>query len=373
MTRSAHRAAALATSAVAGVVVLGLRAAPAAADCLAAAELSGDADIAYEVAVALASLGVVNGDVDGACPPVRAAVARDAAGVAVSVRDAHGRIEGRVVADARTAAAWIDSWVHADDAPLWAIPPSPPAAAAAPAPARVAAATPPSTSELAAAASPRPTRRWWRTTTVAVAAVRDLAPDGSHWDGVGGDACLRVGALCVGVAARHVRNGAYSDTGGLTAYDRSSTVVAATAALAIPIARVIVQPQAWAGAGVTWTRRHEASGPCLTPDPTDPAGNTPCGDTPLAIGDNFAARTIAPRLGGALGASVPLAGWLSLDARVGLEAAPGAHTARHVHDFAATPFDPATVPVAPGDPLLDLPGEPGRVWTVAVGVRGALP
>ena len=97
------------TLGVAGAIALHVGSvAPASADCLPAADLSGDADVAQEVARALSRLGVVHGEVDGACPPIAATVLADQAGVAVTVRDARGRIEGRVVADARTAAAWIE-------------------------------------------------------------------------------------------------------------------------------------------------------------------------------------------------------------------------------------------------------------------------
>ena len=343
-------------------IVLACQAAPAAADCLPAADLSGDADVAAEVARALSRLGVVHGDIDGACPPVAATVLRDETGIAVTVRDARGRIEGRVVADPRTAAAWIESWVHDDAAPLWSATP----VVVAPAEPEAAAVLPPSAVvDEVAAEGPPPRRSPWRRPSVAVHLGRDLASDGSEWDGVAIAACLRLGPWCVGAAGRHAVDRGFSHTGGLTSYDRGATVLAATAAYRVPLARVIVAPELALGAGWITTGRDEPAEPCITPD------GTFC-DGPLHIGDGFAARTIAPRLGAALSIAVPLTDWLFLDGRLGAEAAPGAHVDPHRHDPDANPTDPSN-PIPPDDPLLDLPGEPAWAWTFGVGLRAEVP
>jgi hypothetical protein len=344
--------------------------APAAADaeCLPAADLAGDADIAAEVARALSLLGVVHGEVEGACPAVTATVLRDEAGIAVTVRDERGRIEGRVVADPRTAAAWIESWVGDDAAPLWSATPVVARPAPEPAPTETALVTPPSAApvedEVAAETTvpPHPWSRWLP--SVAVHLGRDLASDGSTWDGVGVAGCVRLGALCVGAAGRHVVNGAFSNTGGLTSYDRSATVLAATAAYRLRIARVVVAPELSAGVGWTTTRRDEPAEPCFNPD------GTLC-DGAIYVGDGFGARTVAPRVGAALTLAVPLTDWMFLDGRLGAEAAPGAHVAPH-RPGEANPTDPSS-PIPPGDPLLDLPGEPGWAWTAAVGLRAEVP
>ncbi len=359
----------LVMTAGAALAALVVRVAPAAADCLPAADLSGDADVAVEVARALASLGVVNGDVEEACAPLDARVTLDAEGVAVTVRDARGHIEGRVVADARTAAAWIESWVRDDAAPLWGAAPEVPRPAA---PARVAVvAAPPSAVEVRVASARTPGRAWVQRPSLTFWAARDRAADGSDWDGVDVAACARLGATCVGLAARHVRNAGFTDTGGLTRFDRAATSLTATAALRVPLARVVVSPEVSIGAGWTTTRRREPGGPCT--DPVGPDGMVPCADGALFVGDGFAARTLAARLGAALSAAVPLASWLALDGRVGVAAAPGAHRSPHVHAFERTPYDPSITPIVPGDPLLDLPGEPGWSWTAAIGLRLELP
>lgn len=337
------------------IAIVCLDAAPAAADCLPAADLAGDADIAAEVARALSRLGVVHGEFDGACAAITATVHRDAAGIAVTVRDARGRIEGRVVADPRTAAAWIESWVHDDAAPLWSA-----------TPVVVALVTPPAlvVDEVAAETTAPPDRSRWRP-SVAVHLGRDLASDGSDWDGVGVAACLRFGDLCVGAAGRHVRNTGFSHTGGLTSYDRSATIFAATAAYRLRLARVVIAPELALGAGWTTTRRDEPPEPCIGPD------GMLC-DGAIHIGDGFGARTMAPRIGAALTVAIPLTDWMFLDGRLGAEAAPGAHVDPHRHDPNTNPTDP-TNPIPADDPLLDLPGEPSWAWTAAIGIRAEVP
>lgn len=347
------------------IAIVCIDAAPAAADCLPAADLSGDADIAAEVARALSRLGVVHGDFEGACPAVTATVLRDEAGIAVTVRDVRGRIEGRVVADPRTAAAWIESWVRDDAAPLWSATPVVAAPAAPPPEVALVTELPVVVDEVAAetTVSPREWSRWLP--SVAVHLGRDFASDGSSWDGVGVAGCVRVGGLCVGATGRYVRNNGFSNTSGLTSYDRSATILSATAAYRVKVARVLIAPELALGAGWTTTRRDELAEPCFNPDGMLCEG-------PIFVGDGFGARTVAPRIGGALTVAVPLTSWMFLDGRLGAEAAPGAHVDPHRHDPNTNPTDP-TNPIPADDPLLDLPGEPSWAWTAAIGIRAEMP
>jgi hypothetical protein len=355
------------------LTMLALDAAPAAADCLPAADLSGDADVASEVARALSSLGVVHGEIEGACAPVAATVMREADGIAVTVRDARGRIEGRVVADAYTAAAWIESWASDDAEALWS------ATVVAPEPERAEVAAveiaPPSEAEPAVVASAAPSRRRWAP-ELTVRAGRDVASDGSAWDGLGVASCVRVGRYCVGAVAKHAVNRSFTDTGGLTRFDRSTTVVAATAALRVRIARVEIAPELVAGVGWASTRRDEPDEPCVNAD------GTVCTGEPLYVGDGAKTTTFAARVGAGVGFAVPLARWLWLDARVGADAAPGARTEPwHPMVSSGDPgCDPTTdpngcndLPVPADDPLLDLPGEPAWSWGGAIGLRVELP
>ena len=349
------------------LVLVALDAAPAAADCLPAADLSGDADIAAEVARALSSLGVVHGEIEGACEAVEATVMRDEDGIAVTVRDARGRIEGRVVADAFTAAAWIESWANDDAEELWA------ATVSAPEREEVAAVeiAPPSGTDMVVAVVAPPARRRW-TPVVAVRASRGFASDGSTWDGLGLASCVRVGRACFGATARYAANGAFTDTGGLTRFDRSETVVAASAAVRARVARVEIAPELLAGVGFLSTRRDEPAEPCVSSD------GTTCSGEPLRIGDGARTFTTAARIGAGVDVAVPLARWLWLDARVGADAAPGARTTpwrpdEPTCDPTTDPNGTCNLPVPPGDPLLDLPAEPWWSWSAALGVRVELP
>jgi hypothetical protein len=356
------------------LTMLALDAAPAAADCLPAADLSGDADVAAEVARALSSLGVVHGEIEGACEPVAATVLRDEGGVAVTVRDARGRIEGRVVADAYTAAAWIESWASDDAEALWSATMTAPEKERDEVAVAAVEIAPPSEAEIVIA-DEAPSRTRW-VPAIAVRAGRDVASDGSAWDGLGVAGCVRVGRYCVGAMGKYAANGSFTDTGGLTRFDRSATVVAATAALRVRVAKVEIAPEIVAGVGWTATRRDEPDEPCVNAD------GTVCTGEPLYVGDGAETTTVAARVGAGVGFAVPLARWLWLDGRVGAEAAPGARTEpwHPVVNNGDPGCDPTTdpngcndLPVPADDPLLDLPGEPAWSWGGAIGLRVELP
>src|SRR6187551_969565 len=112
---------ALALSLVASAVQTGQ-----AEPCAPRAELGGDAEAVAKVAAELQRLGVdastdpMKRPARSSCPVIVAAVELDrGGGIAVAVRDASQRSEGRVVSDAALAAAWIDSWLRDDfSAPL---------------------------------------------------------------------------------------------------------------------------------------------------------------------------------------------------------------------------------------------------------------
>ena len=255
-----RRASTLALALGGALTWLGLDAPAAAGSCLPAAVLSGDPEVAASVASALATLGVVGGEADGACEPVAVTVRRDDGGIAVTVGVAHDRVEDRLVADARTAAAWIESWASDDAEPLWQAVVVPPAATAATTASSILATDvqPPSVSirdEVARARrGDHDGSRWLPSVLVQVG--RDLASDGSAWDGVGGAACVRLGRLCIGAAARHVTNGGFRRGDEQTAFDRTATGVLATAALRLQIARAALAPELTAGLGWTSTRRN---------------------------------------------------------------------------------------------------------------------
>ena len=115
---------------------------------------------------------------------VQVRVQPDAAGIRLSIQDRNGHTVERIVANAEIAAAVVESWVRDDLArPLLepheiAILERTPPVSRSPVPAR-----------------PRPSSG----PSVTVAGTTSLATDGSLWIGAALGACVRVGALCVGL------------------------------------------------------------------------------------------------------------------------------------------------------------------------------
>lgn len=370
-------------AAAALLVVLGAgRSAAADVRCAPSADLAGDGDLAAAVAEELARTGVVAAEAEDACPAVHVAVHRDGARVAVTVR-AGGRIEGRVVSDAATAAAWIASWAAGDDDALAVslLPAPRPLTPAMIAPAPVPAAG----AVIAARAAPVSPARWGTLSAGLDGAAGD---DGSRWSGWRVDACARVGAVCVGGRARRLGDDGWTNNGGLTLADRRSTDLVATLAVPLALAGARVSPTVGAGVGWVHTGRHEGeecggsnpggpgsngalppppSPPSIAPDGTVdiPVG---CGG-PLYIGDGFATTTVAPRLEAGVSVAIPLASAVYLDVQLAAQLAPGAHTAPHRPGQTSGQDDPSGAPPPPPLPMLDLPGEPSRWWTAAIGLR----
>lgn len=328
--------------------ILAFAAVRADAECVAAASVSGDPEAAAEVAAALARLGVDEAAPgERACTPVAATVRREGTGLALTVR-AGARVGSRVVGDASIAATWIESWVRDDAAPLWTAPP--PVAIRAPSMTR---------------ASPPRMRR----PELALLVGHEVSAGGTAWDGFAASACYRVGPWCGGLAGRYVTNtSTMSDdpddgSGGTTAARRTSVVAAAALDRRFQVGRVAIAPQLAIGIARTESRRHEPSAPCLSGD---------CAMTITYVGDGFTAHNTTARFGAGLTVAVPLASWLALDGRLGLEYAAGAHPAPHRHDATRHPIA-ASVGIAAGDPLLDLPGDPAWLVGAAVGLRVEVP
>ncbi len=309
--------------------------------CAARAQIEGDRELAARVSAQLRQLGVPEPTSEApGCPPLRAAVARDASGaVAVTIRGEGDRIEGRVVDDEVVAAVWIDSWLHDDlAAPLWAareVPPAPRAAHA--------------LDRLALGAGYEAT----------------FADDGSAWSGFGANVSREVGPAWIGLRGRFSAGDVASPTQP-TAAARRDLVVLATAAYATRIGRMSIAPEVGVGLGALTTRRLEGCKPIVPTscDPSDPAapGCDPmcaAGDPTIAyVGDGFATTRVTPRLAGALRIAVPLFDHVWLDARAALEAAPGRH---------AGEYDTAVR--ADGSVGVPLPGEPLTSYGLAIGLR----
>jgi hypothetical protein len=320
--------------------------------CIPAAVIDGDHPLAGDVTRALSDLGVGGLDAE-ACRAVTATVRRCAGGLALELRLGE-RIERRVVADAPTAAAWIESWVRDEAEPLWSAPPPLPITAP---------------SMVGETPRPAPSRARARGPELALAFGRDLERAGASWDGLAIAACYRIGAWCGGLAARGVVNTTLQSgdpdggSGGTTAARRTSLVIAATAERRLRVGRAALVPRVTAGLARTTSERYEPEPPCFSGD---------CPQEITYVGDGFTGRNIAARLGAGVGVVVPLADWLVLDGSIGFELAPGAHPAPYRHDPARYPIG-QSVGIDPGDPLLDLPGDPSWLVSTSVGLRAEAP
>jgi hypothetical protein len=346
--------------------------------CAPRAELDGDRAAVERVADELQRLGVVIAPATPSCPAVRAMVALDdGGGIAVAVRGASQRSEGRVMSDATLVAAWIDSWARDDlEVASW----SGSSAADGPAPVRAPALVAPR--DVSAVTTPA---RRSILETASIAAAYELAwtNDSTSWTGVGVSGCVRVGALCLGgrVHAAFQPN----VTTNATAAARSDLSVLATASLPITAGQTIIAPELGVGLGRLATRRLEG---CLPPppacdqlDPTCPAtpmpptdptvplctpasnGSTPSG--PVYVGDGFDHATYSPRIAVALRVAVPLFAHVWLDGLASVSYAPVGHD-----DVFAPTAMPATM-IPPE--LVALPGEPSRSFQLGIGLRVGAP
>jgi len=155
-------------------------------------------------------------------------------------------------------------------------------------------------------------------------------------------------------------------------------------------------PMAGVGIGRLRTARHEPAVP-PEPDPNDACGPNMAPDDPAMcpvppyyIGDGFTATHWGMRLQAQVTLSVPLGKNVFLDLGAGASLLPG----NHKEPYAPPPpetdgelppngdpaeMDPNQPPNPDGttdpyyDPLLELPGEPGRLIRFAIGLRVELP
>ncbi len=325
--------------------------------CPPRAALDGDAEAVSRVAAELTRLGVaVDARADAGCRAVSAAVELEVGGgIAVSVRDASHRSEGRVVSDAALAAAWIDSWVRDDFEPAPAPPPAP-------------------VEHVAATPAPGMFDR----ISVAASYEQLFTDDSTSWTGIGAAACIRLGATCLGARARYASQVVVEP---FTSAQRSDLSVLATASWNVPIGRMIVSPELGAGVGRMTTDRIDGCATKMMPncdpmtDPMCPEPPTTCTDpttntsTQLYVGDGFHAATITPRLAATLRIAVPLFERVWLDGVASLGYAPLGHD---TYTFAQPPPDAnGSIPYMSGQ--VALPGEPTLGVTLGIGLRVGAP
>ena len=363
--------------------------------CVPSATVSGDAALVADVVAHLDQMGVGSDSAAATCPRIEATVVHDGTSVTVSVRDAFGVVETRVVTDARIAATWIQSWCRSDiPAPLLVPAVLPPPA-------------PVSTRVSSTGSEPRDTvsvpaplagasfaPRW----SGAAMYESSDANDGSSWSGVSASACVLTGGVCFGALARYATNPKISITDELTFADRTNIDLVATAAIPFTVGRATVVPMAGVGIGRLRTARHEPAVP-PEPDPNDPCGANMAPDDPAMcpvdlpyyIGDGFAATHWGMRLEAQVTLSVPLGKTVFLDLGAGVSLLPGSHKDAYAppppeidpdlppNGDPTDPMDPNLPPDPNGDtdpfydPLLELPGEPGRLIRFAIGLRVELP
>ena len=289
-------------------------------------------------------------------------LARDG-GIAVAVRGAAQRSEGRVVSDAALAAVWIDSWLR-DDLDGWS---APPARVAAVEPVALPLAPP---GDVAVVVPPRSVLE---ELAISGSYERAWTDDGSSWIGGNLAACVRVGTLCIGARARAAFEPEL--TSDLTAASRSDLSALATASLPIDVGQFFIAPEVGLGLGRFTTKRIEGCKAVEMPpsncDPMDPTCVEPqpvmCEATAgpnglVHVGDGLDESSFTPRVALALRVAVPLFHHVWLDGLASITFAPFGHR--------ETYGEPST-PMAPGG--FAIPGEPGKSVQLGIGLRVGAP
>ena len=335
--------------------------------CAPRAEVGGDAVAVERVTGELVRLGVTVSVAAPGCPVVKAMVELDRdGGIAVAVRGAAQRSEGRVVSDAALAAVWIDSWLR-DDLDGWSAPP-----------ARVAAVEPPQTAPGLVppgdVVPEPPSPSLFERFAISASYEQAWTDDGSSWSGGNLAACFRVGAICLGARARAAFEPEL--TSEITAASRTDLSVLATASLPIDVGQFFLAPEVGLGVGRFTTKRLEGCKPVMMPppncDPTDPMCLTPpatCEAMPdpnasgfAYVGDGLDESSYTPRLALALRVAVPLFSHVWLDGLASATFAPFGHR----DDYGGSSG-------MPGTSAFPLPGEPGTGIQLGVGLRVGSP
>ena len=343
------------------VLMSGIRT-TAAGTCAPRAQLAGNADVVVRVASELHRLGVATEPAPPGCRAVEAAVERDAGGgIAVAIRDAAQRTEGRVVGDAAIAAVWIDSWLRVDFVGFEA-------STAPPAMTSVTAPLQPDRVDAAAPVAPVAPASLLDRVSLDAGYEQTWSDDGSSWSGFGTGACVHLGFACVGLRAHGVFQPRLD--AGSTAASRSDLSALATVRTTFSLGRMAISPELGVGVSRISTSRIDGCKPLPPPpncNPSDPTCNAPpqnCADASGAVfvGDNFSATTYAPRAAAAVRLSIPLLEHVWLEGVASIAATP----LRHADGF-APPALPNTGPVPA------LPGEPLTAYQLGVGLRIGAP
>jgi hypothetical protein len=318
--------------------------------------VNGDSTLAMAVQAHISS--------SASCDNVRADVQPSAGGLTVRLRGDDGRTAVRVVSSELIAAMWIESWTRRDlGTPL--LPAPPPAA-------------PPGSDRRVPRAPDAP-----RTSlSVGLDTRAVTGSDDVDTRAYGANVCTRIGPLCAGLDLHFDQRGDLTANDGWTRAHRTRVDALATVRLPVALGRATVAPNLGLGLGYTGTTRQEPGDDPLIMDPNcDPAPADPMDPNqppepcpqplPVYIGDGFAAHTVAVRIHGGLGLSVPITSQVSLELSAGITLSPLAHREAFSPDS-----EPNTDPAPPDgmtDPLLALPGEAFRSTYWGIGLRVGRP
>ena len=278
--------------------------------CPPGVRLLGDEAAAKEVSAHLLTAGVQTSG-EQHCVTVIAELRREPDGrLGVRLADTQGRSTDRLVSDAETAAAVIESWARVDlVAPMLEAPAQAVADVelAAPGEAPSAAAKPAAHAEGVPA---RPRQDFGATAWLGVS----LANDDSIWTDLSIAACLRVGAACLGAELRGSFDTEAHDDDAKLDTDRGEVggLLSAEFVLALSESRWRVSPGFAAGAGYVSTEVYADAAP--------------------EIGHAVSRGDVSMRLGVFAHVSAALARGVQLSGRLGFEVAPVARTGADQED-----------------------------------------
>lgn len=341
------------------------------------------------MARALRARGV--GAAADSCAAVRVTVGAAERGLEVTVHGADGRDARRRVSTAEMAAVWIDSWVRDDAvAPLLAAPEPAPRTTAAALPAEqsrapgAASLSPPS--DAAPHTRPPAVHHW-----LSLGASADFlsGDEGSSSRSVHGSACVAAGPLCLGLEGRYADASSLAPEDNMTQIRRRGADLMATARWPVSVGRAVLAPSASVGLGWMRTEKRWPTGNITDPPPCGPDGSACCDPatdpnccdptnpncvppppSPYTTVDHAGNDSFGVRVGGSLSLTLPVTDNIAVELAAGVVLMPTAHHDA-VDPYAADRIDPSKNPPPP-DPLIMLPGEPGRYTWLGLGVRVGL-
>lgn len=209
--------------------------------------ITGAPALTEDIQIALEQRGIAFVQADG-CPSVKVRIEAATTGLAVSIEDPDGRRSDRVVGDAATAAAWIDSWAHPDLGAGALVH----GATSADKPAFVARDTEiPAVLEQVIIHQAQP-----QAISVAARTTASVANDRSIWAGIDVGACVQIGSVCAGAVVRTRLDTA--TVGASEHYETRRTAVDLLVGAELSYTRGTTHLHPGAGVGLGWVRSHSS-------------------------------------------------------------------------------------------------------------------